>query len=47
MYPFLNSSTNYTQGPECMSGGIIHLNTIPEVLELIHCEFEEIVVNEY
>jgi len=47
IYPFLSSSINYTQGSECMPGGIIYLNTIPEVLELIHREFEEIVVNEY
>ncbi|TVP39921.1 hypothetical protein [Candidatus Nitrosocosmicus arcticus] len=47
MYPLSNSNINYTHGPECMPGGIIHLNIISEVLELIHGEFEEIVVNEY
>ena len=47
MYPFLNGARNYTHGSEYTTCGITYLNTISEVLELIHSEFEEIMVNEY
>ncbi len=47
MYPFLNCNRNYTDDSGYITCGITYLKTIPEVLELIHAEFEEIMVNEY
>ena len=47
MYTLLNSIRNYTQGRNCEPDEIVYLYTLSEVLELIHCEFEEIEVNEY
>jgi hypothetical protein len=47
IYPFLNCNRNYTDNREYINRGITYLKTIPEVLELIHSEFEEIRVNEY
>lgn len=47
MYPFLNCNRNYTGDSECITCGITYLSTISEVLELIHAEFEEIMINEY
>ena len=47
MYTLLNSRRNYAQGRYCKSDEIVYLNTLSEVLELIHCEFEDIEVNEY
>ncbi|MDN5844719.1 MAG: hypothetical protein L0H53_00420 [Candidatus Nitrosocosmicus sp.] len=47
MHAFLDSRRNYAQGSDCRSCAIIYLDTIPEVLEIIHSEIEEIEVNEY
>lgn len=47
MYPFLNCNRNHADNRGDITCGIIYLKTIPEVLELIHAEFEEIMVNEY
>jgi hypothetical protein len=46
-YSFLNCNRNYTDNREYINRGIAYLKTIPEVLELIDSEFEEIRVNEY
>jgi hypothetical protein len=47
MDPFLNCNRDYTDHSKCIICGITYLNTISEVLELIHAELEEIMVNEY
>lgn len=47
MHAFLDSRRNYAQGSDCRSCAIIYLDTLPEVMELIHSEFKEIEVNEY
>ncbi|CAN5735548.1 hypothetical protein BH23THE1_BH23THE1_03250 [soil metagenome] len=47
MHAFLDSRRNYAQGSDCGSCAIIYLDTLPEVMELIHSEFKEIEVNEY
>ena len=46
-YPFLNCNRNYTDNRGYLNPGITYLKTIPEVLESIHSEFEEIRVKEY
>jgi len=47
MSPFLNCNRNYTDDREYIVRGITYLNTVSEVLELIHMEFEEIMISEY
>ena len=43
----LNSSINYDYGLSCKCDEIVYLNTLYEVLDLIHSEFEDIEVNGY
>ena len=47
MYNLLNSRINSAYGMNCKSDEIVYLNTLYEVLDLIHSEFEDIEVNGY
>jgi hypothetical protein len=47
IYTFLNSRRNHALDRDCKSDEIVYLNTLSEVLEVIHREFEDIKVNEY
>jgi hypothetical protein len=47
MNNLLNSRINYAYDMNCKSDEIVYLNTLYEVLDLIHSEFEDIEVNGY
>jgi len=47
MHTLLNISRNYAQDRNCKSDEIVYLDTLYEVLDLIHTEFEDIEVNGY
>lgn len=47
MYPFSSCNRNYAEDSEYITPVITYLNTVSEVLELIHMELDEIMINEY
>ncbi len=47
MDAFFGSRRNYEQRDDCRSCAFIYLDTVPEVLEIVHSEIEEIEVYEY
>jgi hypothetical protein len=47
MQTLSNSRIFHEEGRNCSSDEIVYLNTLSEVLELIHSEFGDIAVSEY